>query len=81
MLNALLRGYSDALILLARLLLMALFLFTGWQKMRNFAATAQYMASTGSPLPQVAIAIAMEFFVGLPLIAGLWTRPLALLTW
>ncbi len=81
MLNSLILGYSDALILLARILLMTLFLITGWQKIRNFSGTAKYMASTGSPAPQLAtaIAIGMEFFVGLALILGLWTRPLALL--
>ncbi len=79
MLNSLILGYSDALILLARLLLMALFLITGWQKITGFAGTVQYMASTGSPAPQptAAVAIGMEFFVGIALILGLWTRPLA----
>lgn len=81
MLNSLILGYSDTLILLARLLLMTLFLITGWQKLTGFAGTAKYMASTGSPAPQVATAIAifMEFFVGIALILGIWTRPLALL--
>ena len=81
MLNSLILGYSDALILLARLLLMALFLITGWQKLTDFSATAKYMASTGSPAPQLTagVAICMEFFVGIALVLGLWTRPLALL--
>lgn len=81
MLNSLILGYSDALILLARVLLMTLFLITGWQKITGFDGTVKYMASMGSPAPQVAtvIAIFMEFFVGIALILGLWTRPLALL--
>lgn len=67
--------------LLARVLLMTLFLLTGWQKMTGFAGTVEYMASTGSPAPQLTTgeAISMEFFVGIALILGLWTRPLTLL--
>ncbi|SFC05525.1 putative oxidoreductase [Polaromonas sp. OV174] len=81
MLNDLIRGQSDVLILLARLLLMALFLATGWKKLTNFSATAAYMASTGAPLPSLstAVAIAVEFFAGIALVLGVLTRPLALL--
>ncbi|MDW5441808.1 DoxX family protein [Polaromonas sp. SM01] len=81
MLNDLLRQQSDVLILLARLLLMALFLVTGWKKLTNFSATVGYMASTGAPLPQLStvVAIAVEFFGAIALILGVYTRPLALL--
>lgn len=81
MLDAFLTGHSDALILLARVLLMILFLTTGWSKLTNFSATASYMASTGSPLPKfsAAIAIAMECFASIALVLGVFVRPLALL--
>lgn len=81
MLNNLILQYNDALILLARVLLMVLFLVTGWQKLTNFSGTTAYMASTGAPLPKLStvVAIAMEFFGGIALVLGVWTRPLALL--
>ena len=73
--------YHDALILAARVLLMTLFLVTGYTKLANFSRTTAYMASTGLPMPQVAamLAVAIEFFGGLALVIGVFTRPLALL--
>ncbi|MCY1164286.1 Inner membrane protein YphA [compost metagenome] len=81
MLNNLMLQYNDVLILLARVLLMALFLVSGWKKLTNFSGTTAYMASTGAPMPRLStvVAIAMEFFAGIALILGVWTRPLALL--
>lgn len=81
MLNNLLLDHGDALILLARVLLIALFLMGGWKKLTHFSATVSYMASTGAPLPtpSTVVAIAMEFFVGIALVLGVLTRPLALL--
>ncbi len=72
---------SDVLILLARLLLMSLFLVTGWQKLTNFPGTVTYMKSAGAPAPTLStiISIIMEFFVGIALIIGVYTRQLALL--
>jgi putative oxidoreductase len=72
---------KDELVLIARLLLMVLFLIFGWTKLTNFSGTVAYMAAEGAPAPTIAaiIAIIMEFFVGLALIIGLYTRPLALL--
>lgn len=81
MLDQALLSYSDALILLARLLLMALFLSTGWQKLANFAGTVKYMESVRAPVPPLAAAVAVitEFFVAIALILGILTRPLALI--
>jgi len=72
---------SDFIILLARILLMTLFLITGWQKITNFSGTAKYMASLKAPMPEVStvVAIIMEFGVGIALVLGIFTRPLALL--
>jgi len=72
---------SDALILLARVLLMTLFLITGWQKLMNFPGTVAYMKTTGAPAPALSavIAIVVEFFFGIALVLGAFTRPLALL--
>ncbi len=71
----------DVLILVARVLLMTLFVTSGWSKLMSFTGTAGYMASLGVPQPEVAtaIAIVMEFFVAIALILGIYTRPLALL--
>jgi putative oxidoreductase len=70
----------NGLLLLARILLMVLFVVFGWQKLTDFSGTAAYMASTGLPAPTLAAAIAtaMEFFVGIALVLGVYTRPLAL---
>lgn len=77
----LLDNQRDAIILLARILLMVLFIITGWPKMMHFGGTVAYMTSLGVPLPMAAAAVAviMEFFVGIMLIIGFYTRPLALL--
>lgn len=72
---------SDALILAARVLLMTLFVITGWQKLANFPGTVAYMAGTGAPVPtaSAAVSVAMELFVGIAIVLGIFTRPLALL--
>jgi putative oxidoreductase len=71
----------DGAILIARILLMVLFLIFGWQKLTGFSGTEAYMAHVGAPSPflSAVIAVVMEFFVGLALVLGLATRPLAIL--
>jgi len=68
-------------ILAARLLLALLFILFGWLKLTGFSGAVTYMAATGAPVPvlSAAIAVVMEFFVGLAILLGLATRPLALL--
>ncbi len=72
---------SDTLVLIARVLLVLLFIIFGWPKMTGFGATVAYFSHSGVPLPQIAavIAVIMEFFVGVALALGFCTRPLALL--
>jgi putative oxidoreductase len=72
---------KDEVLLLARILLMTLFVIFGWDKFINFSGTASYMESVGLPLPTFAAAIAllMEFVVGIAILLGYYTRPLALL--
>ena len=69
----------DALMLLARIMLMTLFLITGWQKLTDFSGTVSYMKTTATPLPVVStiVAIVVEFFFGIGIILGVWTRILA----
>jgi putative oxidoreductase len=80
MLNDVIERNKDALILAARVLLMVLFLLFGWAKLTNFGGTIGYMGSLGAPAPTVSaiIAVAMEVFVAIALILGVFTRPLAL---
>jgi hypothetical protein len=58
---------KDELVLVARVLLMILFVIFGWSKLTNFSGTVSYMAAEGTPVPTISavIAIFMEFFVGL----------------
>ncbi|HAB03228.1 MAG TPA: hypothetical protein DCE25_09990 [Pseudomonas sp.] len=78
---SLLDGQRDLFLLLARLLLMVLFVLSGWAKLTSFEATVGYMTSLGAPAPMLAAAIAvlMEFIVGILLVLGFYTRPLALI--
>ncbi|HQT79168.1 MAG: DoxX family protein [Rhodospirillales bacterium 20-64-7] len=71
----------DEVILVARILLIVLFVVFGWSKLTNYAGTVGYMATTGLPVPSIAtlVAIAVEVFVALAVALGAWTRPLALL--
>ena len=72
---------QDAVLLAARFLLVLLFLIFGWDKLVNYSGTLQYMVHVGAPLPVPAtiISIVMELFVGLAILAGIATRPLAVL--
>ncbi|MFT0866215.1 DoxX family protein [Pseudomonas sp. CAM1A] len=78
---SLLDGQRDVILLLARILLMILFVLSGWSKLTGFEGTVGYMTSLGAPAPMLAAAIAviMELLVGILLILGFYTRPLALL--
>ncbi|MDF9617074.1 DoxX family protein [Pseudomonas entomophila] len=77
----LLDGQRDFILLIARILLMLLFVLSGWSKLTGFEGTVAYMTSLGAPAPMLAAAIAviMEFLVAILLILGFYTRPLALL--
>lgn len=79
--NAAIERWRDELILLGRVLMMILFLISGWGKLTGFQATVGYMGTVGAPMPMLAamIAVVMEFGVGIALLIGFWTRPLALL--
>lgn len=78
---SLLDGQRDVILLLARILLMILFVLSGWSKLSGFEGTVGYMTSLGAPAPILAAAVAviMELLVGILLILGFYTRPLALL--
>ena len=73
--------HRDVLLLIARILLMALFVIFGWDKFLNFSGTVSYMESVGLPLATLASASAliMELVVGVAILLGFYTRPLAFL--
>jgi putative oxidoreductase len=72
---------KDEAILIARLLLMILFVLFGWSKLTGFSGAVAIMVAEGTPVPTVAaiIAVVMEFFVGIAIVLGFYTRPLAFL--
>ncbi|MBW4021949.1 MAG: DoxX family protein [Proteobacteria bacterium] len=74
-------GERDGLLLASRILLMLLFVIFGWEKLIGFSGTVGYFAQLGLPEPPIAalIAVVMEFFVGLAIVVGAFTRPLAIL--
>lgn len=71
----------DTQLLLARVLMMLLFLIFGIEKVTGFADTSALFAHMGVPAPTLATlaAIAAELGMGVLLVLGLATRPLALL--
>ncbi|HET6586838.1 MAG TPA: DoxX family protein [Oleiagrimonas sp.] len=68
-------------LLVARILMVILFVWSGWGKLTNFSGAVGAMAGAGLPIPTVAaiVAIAIEFFAGIAVAIGFLTRPLALL--
>lgn len=71
---------NDALALLARVLLAAIFLLSGVAKLADPAGTAAYVASAGLPAPQLAAwgAALLETLGGLALLSGYRARSAAL---
>ncbi|MNZ89176.1 Inner membrane protein YphA [compost metagenome] len=76
---SLFENLRSEILLLARILLMILFIISGWSKLTGFSGTAGYLESLGVPAPLLAAAIAviMEFFVGILIVVGFYTRPFA----
>jgi putative oxidoreductase len=70
---------KDVALLAARILLVVLFLIFGWDKLANFSGTEAYFTKLGAPMPGLAtvIAVIMELPVGIALILGILTRPIA----
>jgi len=76
-----LASQRDVLLLLARILLVILFIMFGWKKIVDFPGTIAFMGSEGAPAPIIsaAISVVMELFVGVAILVGFQTRALALL--
>ena len=77
----LLDNQKDAVLLVARILMVILFIWGGWGKLRGFSGAIAMMAGYGLPIPTVAavVVVVIEFFVGIAVAIGFLTRPLALL--
>jgi len=65
--------------LLGRVLIAILFVLSGWGKIAGYAGTQAYMQSAGVPGSLLPAVIVLELGGGLAIIAGLFTRPVALL--
>ena len=74
-------GVNDTAALVGRVLLAALFIWSGAGKLAGFAATAGYIASKGLPMPEVlaALSIVAELGGGLALLFGFKARWAALM--
>lgn len=70
---------QDRLALTARILISAIFILAGANKLFEPAATIGYIQSVGMPLPQIAYggAVVIELVGGLAILAGFKTRPVA----
>ena len=71
----------DKVILIARLLLAALFVVFGWGKLIGFGGTVAEFGQAGLAFPTLAavISVVMELGVGVAIAVGVFTRPLAVL--
>ena len=73
--------FRNALLLMSRLLLAALFVPSGFQALTNIAGTINYFAGLGLPLPTLAAwgTGLFELIAGLLILVGFQTRIVALL--
>jgi putative oxidoreductase len=71
----------DMLLLVARILMMLLFVIFGWQKLTNYSGTVAFFVQGNVPSPALAavIAIVAEFGAGIAITLGILTRPVAVL--
>jgi putative oxidoreductase len=72
---------KDSVLLISRILLVVLFIMFGWSKITGFSGTVGFMAHEGAPAPMLSaiIAVVMELVVGILILVGFYTRPLAVL--
>lgn len=72
---------TDVALLIARILMAILFLYAGYAKLTGVSGTVQEFASNGIPFPTLAtlIAVIAEVPFILLIVAGAYTRPLAVL--
>ncbi len=71
---------SDLYLLIARVLLVVIFPISGWAKFGNVAGTVTMLTNLGTPMPGIAVWLAIGFELVLPalVVIGLFTRWAAL---
>ncbi|MBK7012816.1 MAG: DoxX family protein [Xanthomonadales bacterium] len=69
---------NNPLALLGRIGLSLIFIISGWAKIAGYAGTQQYMESAGVPGALLPLVIALELGGGLAILAGAFTRWIAL---
>lgn len=69
---------THASLLLGRFGLSLIFILSGWSKIAGYEGTQHYTDAAGVPGGLLPLVIALELGGGLALLAGLFTRPLAL---
>jgi putative oxidoreductase len=71
---------QDPLLLIARVLLGAIFVWSGFGKLTNLGGFIGYLASQGAPAPSVLGVIGpfVEFLGGLAIVLGAWIRGAAI---
>jgi putative oxidoreductase len=77
--NKVLESTAPYASLVGRLLIATLFVLSGWSKIGGYAATQGYMHSAGVPGGVLPLVILLELGGGLAIVAGFYTRLLALL--
>lgn len=72
--------FKHEVVLGGRILLSLLFFIFGWHKLANYSETVAYLGQEGTPFPNLAgmIAIIVEFLGSTALLAGIFTRALAI---
>jgi len=71
-------SFDASLALLGRVGLSLIFIISGWGKIGGYAGTQQYMESMGVPGGVLPLVIALELGGGLAILAGAFTRWIAL---
>jgi putative oxidoreductase len=68
-------GWQDGVLLVARVLLGAIFVQSGFGKLTNLSGFATGLERMGVPMPYLAgtIGACVEFFGGLAIVLGAWT--------
>lgn len=70
---------QDISVLLGRVLLSLIFIFSGFSKIMDYPGTQAYMESMGMPGSMLALVIIVELLGGLAILVGFKTRLFALL--
>lgn len=65
---------KDALLLVSRLIIGGIFIFSGWMKVSDMPTTIGFFASVGIPAVLAYVVAYAEVLGGLAIVLGLWTK-------